>query len=403
MKNFFSFLSEAKDSEASAKAKRMGLKGDGHGGWYNSQGEFIAKTVGGKLEFFTKGQKPGKDNPNAAAPKAVSNASATKKTADAGAAPQKQAVDTSETDPDGSSVTIVFGRFNPPTVGHKKLLDAAAGVSTGGDLKIYPSRTVDKKKNPLNAKAKIEYMRKMFPKYEEQIVDDDKMKSIFDVLKAADEEGYTDVTIVVGADRLGEFKNLANKYNGDLYDFDMINVVSAGDRDPDAEGVEGMSASKMRKAAAEDDFETFKKGVPEDLEDGDVAALFKKLQGIVGGGKKVAAETWEIAPKFDMVGLREAYYHKNVFTMGTLVENDNTGLVGKVIRRGSNHLICVTEDDMMFKSWIKDVCEKVVNYPGPSGVPGDERLVGTDKNREYVMRMTGSTDIKNFINKYRKK
>ena len=114
MKNFFSFLSEAKKTlKRRQKQSACGLKGDGHGGWYNSQGEFIAKTVGGKLEFFTKGQKPGKDNPNAAAPKAVSNASATKKTADAGAAPQKQAVDTSETDPDGSSVTIVFGRFNP--------------------------------------------------------------------------------------------------------------------------------------------------------------------------------------------------------------------------------------------------------------------------------------------------
>ena len=81
----------------------------------------------------------------------------------------------------------------------------------------------------------------------------------------------------------------------------------------------------------------------------------------------------------------------------------NTGLVGKIIRRGTNHLICVTEEEYMFKSWIRDVMEAVVNYPGPSGVSSDQRLVGTDSHREYVQRMTGTFDIKNFINKYKKK
>ena len=93
------------------------------------------------------------------------------------------------------------------------------------------------------------------------------MRSIFDVLITAGEFGYTNVNIVVGADRQAEFENLAQKYNGELYDFDQIRVVSAGVRDADAEGVEGMSASKMRKAAAENDFETFSKGVPKSLDD----------------------------------------------------------------------------------------------------------------------------------------
>ena len=87
----------------------------------------------------------------------------------------------------------------------------------------------------------------------------------------------------------------------------------------------------------------------------------------------------------------------------SIVESLHTGLIGKIVRRGTNHLICVTKEDYMFKSWIRDVMEAVQNYPGPSGVPSDQRLVGTDAHREYVMRLTGTAGIKNLINKYKKK
>ena len=110
-------------------------------------------------------------------------------------------------------------------------------------------------------------MRQMYPKHSERIVNDGDMKTIFDVLKRANEDGYGSVNIMVGADRKSEFEKSANKYNGELYDFEEINVVSAGERDPDAEGVEGMSASKMRKAAAEDDFSSFRSGIPNALDD----------------------------------------------------------------------------------------------------------------------------------------
>ena len=90
---------------------------------------------------------------------------------------------------------------------------------------------------------------------------------------------------------------------------------------------------------------------------------------------------WEIAPKLDWNNLRENYFKKNLFDIGELVENLNTGLVGRVIRRGANYLICVTEDDIMFKSWIKDVSEAVVNNSAPSGVTADKREVGTDEQR----------------------
>ena len=102
--------------------------------------------------------------------------------------------------------------------------------------------------------------------------------------------------------------------------------------------------------------------------------------------------------------LRENYIQERIYKVGQMVENLNTGLVGKIIRRGTNYLICVTEDKIMFKSWIKDVSEAVTNTNTPSGVPADQRLVGTDAFRKYVETMVpGSERGKQFINKYRKK
>ena len=175
-----------------------------------------------------------------------------------------------------------FGRFNPPTVGHGKLLSAAKKASAGEDLKIYPSRSQDPKKNPLDPDMKISYMKKMFPEYEENIINDDEMRSIFNVLTTADEQGYRSVNIVVGSDRQAEFENLATKYNGELYDFEEIRVISAGVRDADAEGVEGMSASKMRKAVVDGDFKAFRSGTPKELDDGDTQALFDAVRQGMG-------------------------------------------------------------------------------------------------------------------------
>ena len=118
---------------------------------------------------------------------------------------------------------------------------------------------------------------------------------------------------------------------------------------------------------------------------------------------KVTAEMWQVAPKLDPKGLREQYVSERIFRIGDIVENLNTGMIGEIIRRGTNHLICVTKENFMFKSWVKDVMEAVVNYPGPSGVSGPEREVGTDSLRKYTERMTGTSAIKNFSNKYKAK
>jgi phosphopantetheine adenylyltransferase len=391
MKSFFQFLSEASESQAVMQAKRLGLTGDGHGGWYDKNGEFTAKTVGGKLKFYNQNQVSGKQDPPQQRTPANQQPVATQ------TQPPQDTQPEEEPKEDKGTLTVAFGRFNPPTTGHEKLLDKVAKVAGKGEYKIYPSRSNDKKKNPLDPDTKISIMRQMYPKHGERIVNDANSRTIFDVLKQAHADGYSGVNIVVGADRQVEFEKLATQYNGQLYDFKDLNVVSAGARDPEAEGVEGMSASKLRKAAAEGDFKTFRIGVPSSLDDKDAKQIYNTLRKSMG--IEEGWNLWQIAPKFDWKNLRENYISGNVFNVNDLVENLNTGLIGKIIRRGTNYLICVTEDNIMFKSWIKDVSE----WTEVSGVPANQREVGTDAFRKYAMKMTGTTNIKNFINKYKAK
>jgi len=408
VKSFGQFLTEAVKTAASAEAKMKGLKGDGHGGWYDQKGNFVAKTVNGKLQFTggrgsaqpedpksTKVAAPAAPKPKAKAPVAATPAPKPKAKEDPAATatkspePGEANVQTAEVmgAPTSEGAVIVFGRFNPPTVGHQKLLDKAAAEADrlGFDLKVYPSRTVDAKKNPLQPGAKIEYMKKMFPDYEEGIKDDPNARTIFDVLEACFNLGYKAVTIVVGQDRLSEFQSLAQKYNGDLYDFEELSVISAGARDPDSEGIEGMSASKMRDAVAKDDFKAFAKGIPNigNMEKKNLFNLIQKSMGATDEQLRgtVTSETWQYAPKLDPFGLRVAYLKEQCFKIGSLVENINTGVRGRITRRGANHVIVQTPEHTMFKAWLRDLSEAFD--------------VGTDEYRRYVQSMTpGQGDVK---------
>ena len=424
MKFFSRFLTEADESKVADQARRKGLKSDGHGGWLDRAGKYVAKTEKGKLHFFgTRGPKkedPGVRKPAAALPTAQKKVQSpvaimAKKRADddlAGAPLQKKEEEGGEEKGD-NPITIAFGRFNPPTIGHGKLLDAAKKAAAGGEMKIYPSRSQDEKKNPLDPDMKVSYMKKLFPDYEENIINDSEMKTIFDVLTTANDDGFKNVNIIVGADRQAEFENLATKYNGELYDFDTIRVISAGVRDADAEGVEGMSASKMRKAVADGDYNAFKRGLPKGTKDADTQAVYDavrtgmKIKKSAEAKKAVQKELWQIAPRFDQRGLREQYVKGNLFRIGDLVESLNTGLIGRIFRKGTNYLICVTEKNNMFKSWIHDVME-AKKYTQVSGVPSDQRLVGTDAYLKYAQTMVPGQEskkkkvnIKEFINKYK--
>ena len=415
MKSFFQFLKES----ASQQAARMGLQGDCHGGWYDrSTGEFVAKTEKGRLKFYNKRQKVGaKDPAQTEKEKNISNPNFVDPSLQ-----QQEPAPVPKEEPKASisadleagpppvpktkgTLTLAFGRFNPPHAGHLQLMDVAAqsAEAEGSDYIIVPSRTQDKKKNPLDADTKISMMRSMFPQHSERIMNDPGNRSIFDVLKRAHNDGYANVRIVAGQDRVKEFDKLSQSYNGALYQFDGLEVISSGDRDPDSDGVEGLSSSRMRLAAMEGDFKTFRSGLPEDIPRKQAMALFDTVrQGMGVEQVDECWNIWEIAPKEDPQNLREAYIAKEVFNIGDLVENLNNGLIGRIIRRGANHLICVTEDKIMFKSWIKDVQEAIVNGTTKSGVSSDNRLVGTDKFKKYVETMVpGSSYGLQFINKYK--
>ena len=399
MKNFNNFLIEARETSASAEAKRLGLTGDGHGGWYDKNGEFVAKTVAGKLKFFGSDNTPGqKDSPSQPQPAAVQPQAAaqtqqvptqepTQQTTQQQVPPEQQPapeeVPVEVPVPETPGVVVVFGRFNPPTIGHEKLLKRAAkeAEKRGYELRIYPSRSQDAKKNPLTPQMKISYMRQMFPDYADSIVDDKGAKTIFNVLTGANEEGHSNMIIMVGQDRLGEFQGLSHKYNGELYNYDQLEVVSAGDRDPDSDDVTGMSASKLRLAAAEGDFVKFAKGVPDTLGKMEKKELFNVLRRSMNISENT--EVWEIAPKLDEEGMRDAYLVDHIYEVGNIVENMNTGLRGEVIRRGTNYVICVTEDGVMFKSWLKDLVE-------------NPHEIGTDEYREYVQSLTPGQEVKSY-------
>ena len=415
MKSFLQFLSES----ASQQAARMGLVGNGHGDWYDkATGEFVAKTEKGRLRFYNKRQKVGgKDpaqteteknisNPNFVDPALQQQQAPAPQTEPQPVAQQAPPENFLPVEKTKGTLTIAFGRFNPPHLGHLQLMDTAAASAEqeGSDYMIVPSRSQDPKKNPLDADTKVTLMRSMFPQHSERIVNDGNTRTIFDVLKKAHNDGYTNVRIVGGGDRVKEFDKLANNYNGNLYAFDNIEVISAGDRDPDSDGVEGLSASRMRLAAAEGDFKTFRLGMPPEMKPKDARAVFDTVRQAMGIQDQVT-EVWEIAPKFDAKTLRENYLSEKIFNIGQLVENLNTGLIGRIIRRGTNYLICVTEDNIMFKSWIKDVMEskRIKNITNVSGVPADQRLVGTDAYRKYVETLVpGHSWGIQFINKYRK-
>ena len=395
MKSFLQFISESK---AVQQATRMGLTGDGHGGWYDKKGEFVAKTDKGQLKFYNKRQRVGKQDP----PQTDKEKNLSQQTSSQPQADKPIEMKPPEVEKTKGTLTVAFGRFNPPTTGHEKLLNTVASSSDDGDYVIIPSRSQDKKKNPLDPDMKVSVMKQMFPQHSEKIINDPGNKTIFDILKRAHNDGYAGVRIVGGADRQKEFDKLVNNYNGKMYQFDNIEVRSAGDRDPDSDSVEGMSASKQRKAAAENDFDGFLRGVPTAMNKKAARELFDNVRKSMK--IKEGWDLWQIAPKFDWKNLRENYVSKKVFNIGETVQNINTGLIGRIIRRGTSYLICVTEDRIMFKSWLRDVTEAVVNGTDKSGVPASQRLIGTDAHRKYVETLVpGFSYGKQFINKYRKK
>jgi hypothetical protein len=252
----------------------------------------------------------------------------------------------------GKSIAFAFGRFNPPTSGHEKLINKIKSVANG-DYKVYLSRSEDNKKNPLSPKKKLEYMKKMFPQHARNI-EINQTNMVLDIATLLYKKGYTDLKMVAGSDRVREFDTMLKKYNGvqsrhGKYDFNSIEVVSAGERDPDAEGATGMSASKMRDAVAKNDINSFKRGLPSGFND--VQGLFNDIRK----GMNLTLEHNErkipSLVEFEQQQIRDLYIRDMIFNIGDKVNYVTEDIEGKVVRRGTNYIVLENNNNLT-KAWI---------------------------------------------------
>lgn len=256
-------------------------------------------------------------------------------------------------------VVITFGRFNPPTSGHEKLLDAVAKEAKGAKYRVYASQSEDKKKNPLAFSDKVKFMRKMFPKHARSILMDKKVRNFFDALVIAYNDGFNKCTIVVGSDRVDAFDKALNQYNDKkakhgYFNFEGgINVVSAGERDPDSDDVSGMSASKLRAAAKDNDLITFSKGMPKGFNN--AKAL---MQAVRSGMGLKESFTFRQDIKLNRASyIREKYIEGNLFKLEdnvVVVETCETGIINKLC---SNYVEVKLDESKETKNfWLSDIC-----------------------------------------------
>ena len=251
-------------------------------------------------------------------------------------------------------LVFTFGRMNPPTIGHEKLLTVLSRKAGNNPYFVYLSQSSDPKKNPLSYKDKIKVARKMFPRHARRIMLDMKIKNLFDLLTKLYDMGYKNVTMVVGADRINEFDILIKKYNAKkgkhgFYNFRNINVVSAGDRDPDAEGATGMSASKMRAAAGKGDFTSFSQGLPKTFSNADAKNLFNTVRK--GMGLKEQKEYKNHIQLNPISETREQYVTGDLYSVGDKVIVKESDEVGKVTHLGANYVI-VEKSNVQKRYWL---------------------------------------------------
>jgi len=249
------------------------------------------------------------------------------------------------------TIVFGFGRFNPPTTGHEKVIQKTVSVAGSNPYRIFPSHTQNPKKDPLPQALKTAYMRKMFKKYARNIVVT-KSRNAIEIAVELYDQGYKNLVMVVGSDRVKVFDAMLKQYNGvegkahGYYKFDSIKIVSAGQRDPDAEGVEGMSASKMRAAAADGDMDSFLKGVPSGFADG--KKLYRDVRKYMG-----IREERDMGDMTDFETIRDMYLTGKIWNAGDVVEAN--GISGEVVRKGTNYLSFVTEDGKVHKAWLYEV------------------------------------------------
>lgn len=255
-------------------------------------------------------------------------------------------------------VYFTFGRMNPPTIGHGKVMDMLAKKSGKSDYKVFVSQSQDAKKNPLSYSDKIKHTRKMFPKHARNIMVDKSVKTAINAMVALHDQGYQSVTMVVGDDRITEFDVLLKKYNGaqarhGFYNFKSIKVVSAGKRDPDSAGIEGMSASKQRENASNNDFVSFSQGVPKTMSNPDTRKLFNDVRK--GMGLKEASEFRNHLELETVSETREKFVQGELFEVGDIVVIKESEEVATISVLGANYVIVETNDGKKMRKWLESV------------------------------------------------
>ena len=256
-------------------------------------------------------------------------------------------------------LVTVFGRHQPPHRGHQMTFDQAdkiagsIGDKAPADQRFYTSRSNDPKKNPLPFEMKTDFLKRMFPKHADKWDSDPEIRTSLQPAVKAYNEGYKNYHFVGGGDRRQAMEDLLRRYNGDLYNFDNVYSHSVGERVGRGRNpIANLSASKLRRAADNDDFDTFADGVGvgEHFDEEQIKELFKAIK--MFGQKN---EGLDLEDEGDLAQLREMYKTGQILNVGDVVESTLSGLVGTIHRRGANHLICVTDDGIMFKNFIHDV------------------------------------------------
>ena len=289
-----------------------------------------------------------------------------------------------------TKLIFAFGRFNPPTTGHGKLMREVIiqARKNNANHVVYASASQDKRKNPLDVNTKVKFMKKMFPQNKIQAAGGSQ-RTFMEILKFYDRM-YGEIIMVAGSDRIREFQALADKYNGKEYNYKSIKVASSGERDPDAEGVSGMSASKMREMAKNDDYRNFKTGVT-GLSDSDTKALFAAVK------KGMDIKESYVGKFTDFVNndLREEYHQEKIFNVGDMVEHMD-GSKGMVVRRGSNY-VSYENDGLIKKAWLYDLqaLDEEPRIPRKKGQPaGSDKHsdLYTDENPKGTIKGLGFKD-----------
>jgi hypothetical protein len=258
---------------------------------------------------------------------------------------------------------------------------------------VYASASTDKRSNPLDVKTKVKFMKKMFSA-NKIIAAGGSQRTFIEVLKFYNKM-YGEIIMVAGSDRVSEFQKLTDKYNGKEYNYKSIKVVSSGERDPDAEGVTGMSASKMRDMAKNGDVKNFKKGVP-NLSDSDSSELYnavRKGMGITGRNYPLIKNSFT---EFLNNDLREEYHQEKIFNIGDMVEHMD-GSTGMIVRRGSNY-VSYEDEGLIKKAWLYDIqpLDEAPRIPRKKGQPaGSDKHsdLYTDENPKGTIKGLGFKDV----------